>query len=327
MTDKQGQAPPALIALDWGTSSFRAFLMDASGTVLAQAAGPEGILHLPRPGAEGFAEVLAARCGPWLARWPGLPVVAGGMVGSAQGWREAPYAPCPADPATLARAAVEATTPAGVRVLIAPGLLHAPPGAPPDVMRGEEIQIAGALRAQPALAARARFILPGTHSKWVELEEGRITGFATYMTGELFAVLRHHSLLGRLMTEVAPGAEEAAAAFAQGLDLARASGPGDLPHQIFAARSLGLTGRMAPAALAEFLSGLLIGHEVVSGLARTEGTAPLVLIGEAGLCRRYATALAAFGAPAPLPLGNTAPAGLFHFAVAAGLVAAGETTP
>ncbi|MFC4166868.1 2-dehydro-3-deoxygalactonokinase [Teichococcus aestuarii] len=314
---------PVLIALDWGTSSFRAFLMGQGATVLDQRGSAEGITNLPRPGAEGFVDVFTAQCGAWLARWPGLPVVAGGMVGSAQGWREAPYAECPADLSGLARAAVEVAAP-GARILIAPGVLSAPAYGAPDVIRGEEIQVAGALQAHPALAARARFLMPGTHSKWVSLEAGRITGFATYMTGELFAVLCRHSLLGRLMPEGEQAAPEAAAeAFALGLRMARESGPGDLAHQLFATRTLGLTKRLPPAALADFLSGLLIGHEVVSGLAHTgaaEAGLPLALIGEGTLCRRYAAVLESLGAPPALLLGNTAPAGLFQFAIAAGLV-------
>lgn len=316
---------PVLIALDWGTSSFRAFLMGPGATLLEQRSSAEGITNLPRPGAEGFAAVFAAQCGGWLARWPGLPVVAGGMVGSAQGWREAPYAECPADLRGLARAAVEVEAP-GARILIAPGVLTTPAGAAPDVIRGEEIQVAGALLAHPELAARARFLMPGTHSKWVSLEEGRITGFATYMTGELFAVLCRHSLLGRLMPEGEAAAPEAAEeAFALGLHMARESGPGDLAHQIFATRTLGLTKLLPPAALADFLSGLLIGHEVVSGLARTgaaEAAVPLALIGEGALCRRYAAVLESLGTPPALLLGNTAPAGLFQFALAAGRIAA-----
>lgn len=321
-------ADPVLIALDWGTSSLRAFLMGAGGAVLARREGGPGITALPRPGPEGFADIFAAECGAWLARWPGLPVVAGGMVGSAQGWREAPYVECPADLASLAQGAVAVEAP-GARILIAPGVLLPAHGqAAPDVMRGEEIQLAGALAGHPALRGAARFVMPGTHSKWVSLRDGRITGFATYMTGELFAVLRRHSLLGRLMPETAAPPDQAEAGFARGLRMARDSGPGDLPHQIFAARSLGLTGQLPPAALADFLSGLLIGHELVSGLARAAGEGEtLALIGEAALCARYAAALRDFGAPPALLLGNTAPAGLFGFAAAAGLVPPAPDAP
>ncbi|ONG48997.1 2-keto-3-deoxy-galactonokinase [Pseudoroseomonas deserti] len=320
---------PALIALDWGTSSLRGFLMDASGAVLDSRASPHGITNLPGPAPEGFDLAFEALCGAWLQADPTLPVAAGGMIGSSQGWREAPYVACPADLQRLASQAVSVITRQGVELLIAPGVLADPPGGTPDVIRGEEIQIAGALAQQPSLAARGHFLMPGTHSKWVAVEGGRITRFATYMTGELFAVLRQHSLLGRLMPAGEEGhPDEAAAAFTRGLQLARDSHPGDLTRQIFAARSLGLTKQMAPAVLKDFLSGLLIGHELVSGLAAAGRDTALALIGDPALCERYATGLAALGAAPPRRLGNTAPAGLFHFARAAGLLAtARKMTP
>lgn len=343
-------APPegaALIALDWGTSSLRGFLMDGAGRVLAQRANAHGIQNLPVPGAAGFEQAFADLCGGWLAAYPGLtgagltgaglPVVAGGMVGSAQGWVEAPYVPCPADTRALASRAVAVDSAAGVRILIAPGVILDAPGAPPDIMRGEEIQIAGALAdnasGDPRWARNACAVLPGTHSKWAQVADGRIERFATFMTGELFAVLCKHSILGRLMPDDGPPADPAAAdaAFAGGVAMARDAGPGDLPHQIFSARTLGITRRMAPELLRDHLSGLLIGHELVSGLARTAreraAGAPLLLIGEGALCRRYARGLELLGVTPAAQLENTAPKGLFRFAVAAGLVApTGEDT-
>ena len=323
----------ALIALDWGTSSLRGFRMDRRGRVLEQRATAHGIQNLPLPGAAGFEQAFAELCAGWLA--PGVPVVAGGMVGSAQGWVEAPYVSCPADTGTLAASAAAVDSAAGVRILIAPGVMHVPQGAAPasapDIMRGEEIQIAGVLAEQPGpgqpdWARGACVVLPGTHSKWARIEEGRITGFATYMTGELFAVLSTHSILGRLMPAGAPADSGAAdEAFGHGIQAARDSRPGDLPHQIFAARTLGITRRMAPELLKDYLSGLLIGHELVSGLARTHDTlaagTPLLLVGEGALCRRYARALELMGVRPAARLENTAPRGLFQFAVAAGLVA------
>lgn len=314
---------PKLIALDWGTSSLRGFLMDAGGAVLEQRGSPHGITALPEPGAPGFEAAFEALCGAWLDRWPGLPVVAGGMVGSSQGWREAPYVLCPADVSRLAAEAVEVPTRRGLSILIAPGVLSRPGGGAPDVMRGEEIQIAGALRLHPQLAAGGQFLLPGTHSKWVDVRDGRITGFETYMTGELFAVLCRHSLLGRLMPAEDAAPEVAEAAFTRGIEAARHSRPGDMAHQIFAARTLGLTGEVPAAALKDFLSGLLIGQEVVSALGHAaRADVPLAVIGEESLCRRYAGVLQRFDAAPALQLGNTAPAGLFHFAIAAGRVAA-----
>lgn len=311
---------PSLLALDWGTSSLRAFLIGADGQTLATRASAHGIQALPEPGAAGFEAALDAIAGDWLAAQPRLAIVACGMVGSAQGWLEAPYVRCPAAVATLAGQAARVETALGRRIAIAPGLLFDPADERPDVMRGEEIQIAGALEQHPALATRATIVLPGTHSKWAEIDNGRVIGFATAMTGELFAVLSAHSILGRLMQGEAEDAAREAA-FGAGLDDARRTGPGDLVHQLFATRTLGLTGRVAGGALADYLSGLLIGHEIVSGLRRAEAGTPLVLVGAPALCGRYQRALAAFGRPATLVLDNTAPAGLFAFARALGLLA------
>lgn len=326
--DRTGSdAAPVLIALDWGTSSLRGFLLDGGGRVLAERATAHGIQNLPEPGPAGFERAFAGLCGDWLAAYPALPVVASGMVGSAQGWVEAPYVPCPADTLTLAGRAAAVDSAAGRRILIAPGVLHDPEGGVPDVLRGEEVQIAGALAENPDWASRACVAMPGTHSKWVRIGDGRITGFSTYMTGELFAVLKTHSILGRLMpADREASAEDEAGAFEAGVTAAAASGPGDLPHQLFATRTLGLTRRMAPERLKHYLSGLLIGHELVSGLAgmRVElpaGT-PLLLIGDEALCRRYVRGLAVLGVTPTAQLGNTAPRGLFQFAAAAGLLPA-----
>lgn len=313
-------APAALIALDWGSSSLRAFLM-GGGEVLAARESPLGASTLP-PGAMHFDRALHDLVGDWLGHLPGAPVLACGMVGSAHGWREAPYMTCPADTARLHASAVEAPAGSGARVLIVPGLIHTPDAAAPDVMRGEETQIAGVLALRPALAEAACIVLPGTHSKWAMLREGCVTGFATRMTGELFAVLRQHSVLGRLMT--APTAFDAAA-FDAGLDAAHRTGGRDLGHQLFAVRTLGLTGRWPGEALGDYLSGLLIGHELAAGLADADaagidGPLPLVLVGEAALCERYRHALLRRGrAPAEV-FGNTAAAGLWRVACAAGLV-------
>jgi 2-dehydro-3-deoxygalactonokinase len=237
---------------------------------------------------------------------------------------EAPYVRAPADVRTLAARAVRLKSALGPEVLIAPGVIFEPPERAPDVMRGEEIQIAGALAAEPWLAGRAWLVLPGTHSKWVLVEDERIVSFATYITGELYAVLCEHSMLGRLMSTRPAVAGAAERAFEQGLAAARESGPGDLPRQLFATRALGLTKRLSAEALADYLSGVLVGHELVSGLALSRAArecgAPLVLIGDAALRLRYAHALQSLGAGASSQLENTAPRGLFELAREAGLL-------
>lgn len=336
-TTLAADARPVLLALDWGTSSLRAFLMDAQGSVLTTRSTPHGIQNLPQPGRPGFEQAFAGIAADWLQRWPGLPVVAGGMVGSAQGWKEAPYVNCPTDTQTLAAhsVVVDSGLACGAnqvspRIVIAPGVLYTPKYSGPDVMRGEEIQIAGVLAAHPEWTHRSCMVMPGTHSKWVSINGDRIDRFATYMTGELYAVLSQHSILGRLFAQASDDSHgaEADAAFADGIAAARASQRGDLTHQLFAVRTLGLTGRLAPTVLKDYLSGLLIGHELVSGLAlmRRGGVAdmPLVLIGESALCYRYSRAFALMDVIPAALLGNTAPAGLFRFAAAAGLINAAQ---
>ncbi len=315
-----------LVALDWGTSNLRAYLMSAEGAVVETRRAARGILHLPAPpGAGGFERAFAEIAGDWVRRHETISVVAAGMVGSAQGWIEAPYARAPADVRSLAAQAVRVPSGLGPDVLIAPGVIFDPLDREPDVMRGEEIKIAGAVAAEPLLGERAWFVLPGTHSKWAFVQERRIVSFATYMTGELYAVLREHSILGRLMPTEPADEGGSALGFETGLEAARASSPGDLGHQLFAVRALGLTGRMPRNALADYLSGLLVGHELVSALAASRATreagAPLVLLGDAALCRRYARALSVFGAALHARLDDTAPRGLWELARAAGLLA------
>ncbi len=312
---------PQLLALDWGTSSLRAFLMH-DGLVLDTRHSPHGIQHLPEPGEAGYKAALRQIAGDWLEKWPYLPIVASGMAGSAQGWREAPYVRCPADLHRLAEFGVTVSSGMGPDILIAPGVLFDAPEQPPDVMRGEEIQISGALSRNPQWSGRSCFVLPGTHSKWALVEHDRIVRFATYMTGELFAVLCKHSILGRLLPGPdTPRTDASDRAFELGLACARESRPGDFAHQIFATRTLGLTGRLPDTALADYLSGLLIGHELVSGLAHAPDDMPLILIGDPALCQRYAFALDFLGKWNATVLDNTAPAGLWNLANAAGLLA------
>lgn len=307
-----------LVGVDWGSTSLRAFLVGADGVALAERANGNGASVIA--GAGAFAAALDEVAGDWMRARPSLPVVACGMVGSLHGWLDVPYAACPADAKALAAGMLP--SPGGAesrKIAIAPGLLCNDSGLPPDVMRGEETQIIGALHLQPQLADAACIVLPGTHSKWAQVRHGKIRRFATHMTGELYAVLRGHSVLGRLMEE-GPFNE---AAYLDGVDAARRHGQLGVAHQMFAARTLGVTGRMAPAALGDYLSGLLIGHELRAGLAwRAQAgldSTPLVLVGSAELCRRYQLALRHYSGERTLVLDNTAPAGLLLLARAAGL--------
>jgi 2-dehydro-3-deoxygalactonokinase len=306
-----------LLALDWGTTSLRAYLLGEGGAVIEARQQPWGILHLPEG---GFEAALKGVAGDWLDALPGLPVIASGMVGSAQGWREAAYATCPVDGRRLAAqlSAFEAWP--GVRLHIVPGVRTG--GERPDLMRGEEAQLIGVLARQPALAAKASLVMPGTHCKWVQVADGGITGFNTYMTGELFALLAQHSILGRPARE-AGGALASDSAFERGVSALRTNGAGATPL-LFSTRTLVLTGQLAAADSLEYLSGLLVGEEIRCALRAwpDAGGAPHILVGDATLCERYRRALALFGVPSQAAADDAAPAGLWQIATQAGLLRA-----
>jgi 2-dehydro-3-deoxygalactonokinase len=318
--------PPetALVALDWGTSSLRALRLGGGGAVLEARRSPAGIQRL-RPeataGPADFARAFTAACGDWLARSPGTPVLACGMVGSAHGWREAPYLELPADPEALARALVTVEAPGGATVWIVPGLRS--PGELPGVLRGEETQVAGLMGQLPA--GECLVGLPGSHSKWMRVAGGRMMGFDTFMTGEVFAALSEHTILSRTLR---PAAGLDSHAFDRGLSVARSEpGRAGLLSTAFTVRALALAGRLPGEAQADYLSGLLIGHELRGLEEHRPGllaaAARVVLAGDPGLCERYRRALAAAGLPPPMVVEDAAERGLWRIAVTAGLVPAG----
>lgn len=304
----------ALIALDWGSSQLRAYCLDAAGAIVEQRASADGASQLSG-GALAFAAALRSLASDWLV--PGTPVLACGMVGSAHGWREAAYVPCPVALDALHERLVDVPAGDGVVVRIVPGLSTRSGDGRPDVMRGEETQLCGLLEAAPSLAARACVVMPGTHSKWVRLNDGRVSGYATRMTGELYALLREKSVLARLMPEGAAAGVDAAA-FDRGVADALRAGGADLAHLLFGVRALGLFGELAPAAAPDYLSGLLIGTEIASARAEVHDV-PVALVGEATLCERYARALAAHGVAAQTFDTPLAARGLWRIARAADL--------
>jgi 2-dehydro-3-deoxygalactonokinase len=298
-----------LIGLDWGTSSLRAYLYDADGNVVASRQHAWGVRQLPEG---GFPAALRAI----TSGWPPCTIVAAGMVGSRQGWREVPYVELPADTATIARNLLRVDTCGSHALWIAPGLRR---NHPADVMRGEETQIVGALAMRADDHADTRFVLPGTHSKWVTVNEGRIVAFDTVMTGELYALLMKHSILGAGLAAESqqPFSPDA---FAHGLKAAQESGAQGVFSRLFSTRARMLAGELSADDLPDFLSGLLIGEEFRVALLRDDGTAPLCLIGDAALCQRYDIAAALFGYAPPTVLNDAAAQGLWRLAAIAGLL-------
>jgi 2-dehydro-3-deoxygalactonokinase len=305
----------ALIGLDWGTTSFRAYRLDPAGAVLEAKSAPAGILRVP----EGdFEAVFEREVGPWLAERPALPVIVSGMITSRQGWVEVPYCPCPAGGAEIAAALLRHETRSGRTIHFVPGLSIIGADGVPDVIRGEETQVIGAIGgAVEAAPGRRLLVLPGTHSKWALVEDGRLVWFATFMTGELFGVLKEHSILGRLM--VGDGDDDAA--FRRGLAYARGSGDG-LLKRLFSARTLGLFGDLPESAIASYLSGLLIGTELREALACLEQPpdAELTVVGGGDLCGRYLAAIADAGLRGRPAAEDAAARGLFLIARRAGLL-------
>lgn len=265
-----------MIGVDWGTSHVRAYRLSDDGSVLAQRDSTDGVLTV-EPGRS--PHVLTTLVGAWIAEGE-RRILLSGTVGSRNGWRETRPVPCPARLADLA-GAVEPVPFDEACVRIVPGVAGIDASGVPEVMRGEETEIVGAGIESGCLC------LPGSHSKWVRLEAGAIVAYTTYLTGEAFAALRGHTLLGKLMGGEPPAANEA---FDAGVR--RSAEPGGLLHHLFGVRTLGLVGRLATTDSASYLSGLLIGHEIRGALDAND---TVIVIGASTLTTLYVRAINACG--------------------------------
>jgi 2-dehydro-3-deoxygalactonokinase len=271
---------PALIGIDWGTTRLRAYQIDRTGSVLERRESDRGIITI----SDGrFEEALGSVIDGWP---PGLPILMCGMIGSRQGWREMPYCPCPVRAVDLSRTVATVGTGRGsIRIL--GGVSSMAQNQQYDVMRGEETQIFGI----ESLSASQLVVSPGTHSKWAVIEDSAIRSFRTYMTGELYALLREHSILGRLMQ----GQEGAPIDETSFMDGVRSSFEDqDLLHVLFTVRTQALFGKQPPAMLPSYLSGILIGSEV-SGAVRRHAAQCAVVISSPELGALYQMALSAAG--------------------------------
>jgi 2-dehydro-3-deoxygalactonokinase len=321
-----------LIALDWGTTNLRASLLGAGGQVLGRRSAAGGVMAVQEA---RFEPELRALCGDWMHD-TGCPLIASGMIGSRQGWVEVPYLNCPATPQDAAAALVTVPLAEGASLHIVPGLCCTGSDGEADVMRGEETQLWGA-----ELSAGQCCVLPGTHSKWAWTgDAASLQSFRTYMTGELYAVLVQHSILGRLMPPPAPPAPPAlpappappappiaeqaalqarqALAFDDGVRLGLAE-HAHVTHLLFATRTAGLMNRRRPDELGDFLSGLLIGAEI--GSACSSGPVQTVtVLAEPELGQRYRRALQLAGLDVHEAVADATTRGQWRLAVAAGLV-------
>jgi 2-dehydro-3-deoxygalactonokinase len=322
----------ALLALDWGTSSLRAYVLDRNGALSAARHEPWGLMQVEavsgQAGRAGY-QVLFDRI---LAEWPDLPadipVITCGMVGSAQGWEEVPYLPVPSAVSDLARQLTPIRHSNGRTVWAVPGWRQ--DGRLPNVMRGEETQIVGALaqwrtlRGQPAQASRhvwsdeaeVLLCLPGSHSKWARMQGDTIVHFDTFMTGEAFHAFSQHTILARTMTS---GTVADAAAFERGVRTSLADDSKGVLANVFSCRTLGLAGTLSASQQADYLSGLLIGAEVAG--MRPALDCDIALVGDDALCQRYATALALADLGRTVPILSAATErGLWHIAREANLI-------
>ena len=279
-------ASASFIAGDWGTSHLRLYLCDATGRVLERRAGP-GVARL----AGDFPGALAAAAGHWLTSGVELPVVLCGMVGSSICWVNVPYLPCPLPLDEIAAGSAR-PRPA---VCIAPGVSCVNVHGAPDVLRGEETQVLGALHLDPDLrSGRHLLCLPGTHSKWVIVNNGVLREFMTAVTGELFALIRDHSVL--LRPGSAGGSGSRTGAFDRAVKHVAAQRQASILQMLFECRSRQLAGDLSAQDAPAYLSGLLIADEVSASLAglgtRLAAISRVLLIGEPALTGPYAAVLA-----------------------------------
>jgi 2-dehydro-3-deoxygalactonokinase len=260
------------IAVDWGTTNRRGYLLDSGGRLADEMEDGHGILAVGVGGFEGAVEALRQRLGD-------RPLLMAGMIGSNRGWVEAPYVPCPAGLPELA-ANLRWVEPD--RIAIVPGVCYSN-GAAGDVMRGEEVQLLGAVAAG-MIAPDALVCHPGTHNKWVLVEGGRITRFRTVMTGELFNLLKAHSILADLLALPAAPNGAFRDGVRHGLD------HDDLTAELFSVRARVLLGKSPREDAASYTSGLLIGTDLRIGL-RSAPSGPIAVMGRPELTALFAVAL------------------------------------
>jgi 2-dehydro-3-deoxygalactonokinase len=331
-----------LVGLDWGTSTLRAYLFGEAGEILAEHSAPSGVMHLERflpagashaPREALFEAALDDVCREWPAAIIAkLPVLACGMVGSTVGWKEAAYLKTPAGTGELAKALTSVKRANGSTVQIVPGVcsVGVAGASLPEIMRGEETQIAGILSTEARNAEASHELLigmPGTHSKWVHVRGGKIVSFTTFVTGELYGLLTRHSVIAKT-NKKSPHLEEAE--FQSGLRLGqgnREEAAGGLLSTIFSTRSRKILGELKEEEQADYLSGLLIGAELagVERVLAREGRklqdfAAILLAGEHSLCIRYEAACRALSWPKAVTVENATAQGLWSVARQAGLV-------
>jgi 2-dehydro-3-deoxygalactonokinase len=275
------------IAVDWGTTNRRGYRIGPGGRMSDEMEDDQGILSVGKGGFDRAVAELKGRLGD-------LPLLMAGMVGSNRGWVEAPYVPCPAG---LPELAARLQWVVHDRIAIVPGVSF-DAGDAADVMRGEEVQILGAF-AEGMVPPSALICHPGTHNKWIRLEDGRITSFRTVMTGEMFNLLKEHSILADLLDQPAAADQ----AFEEGVRRGLAND--DLTAELFSIRARVLLGKAPRERAASYTSGLLIGTDLRIGL-RSAPAGEIIVMGRPELTGLFSTGLAIAGRSARIVDGEEA---------------------
>lgn len=273
-----------LICVDWGSSNFRAFLLNAKGELIDSIYSDHGMLGI-KP--SEFEPILFEL----LNHWPQTPIILAGMVGSLNGWRHTEYVACPVDVQALSTHLTQVENSQNRQIYIISGIECTAKDAQYDVARGEETQIFGAMQlAGQELPYGSIFCLPGTHSKWMHIQHEKIINIITHMTGELFDILIKHSILApqKRMSDGHQNDE----IFIKGIGCAMAGG--GLAHHIFSARTNMLNGEISSTEVETYLSGILIGTEIKEMQHSLADLSHVYLVGNARLNRLYALALGQF---------------------------------
>ena len=300
----------ALVAVDWGTTNRRGYLIGQDGAGLDRQADGLGLANVD---GGGFRSAFDSLIAPWSEAYGALPALLSGMVGASTGWKEAPYCAVPVDIDELANNLEAAAD--DLPIWIVPGVMVRRRNEMPDVMRGEEVQAIGAATEGDSL-----LILPGTHSKWVQMAGRRIVDFKTFMTGDLHAAVLNHTVVSALA-----GAGGDPRAFERGVDAGRAH-HGELTHILFGARSRVLFGELSADDVADYLSGLLIGAEIAAGTETYKTAAgPVQVVGGDTLSALYHRALTHSGIEARIADTDRIGMTYWNVAVRAGIVADEKT--
>jgi len=278
------------VAVDWGSSSFRAYLLDENFNCIDKVNNTHGVFSLKKT----FAETLQEACGAWFDQNQIKEVLLAGMAGSRSGWKETSYSQCPVSAKKHKQAAVTIESEFTFKVEVLPGVQALSPSDFPDVMRGEEVQLFGVL--DNLQKGSAIVCLPGTHSKWVDLESKNIESFATLMTGELFALLKEHSSIGILIKET----KFDQASFLKGVTdqkngSAKLNNKVALLHSLFSVRAGTVSNNLQVQSVYWYLSGLLLADEISSARAMFNFDKDIVIISDEKLSEPYRLVLNQFG--------------------------------